>query len=109
MNVDRQCKCCNSTFKARSADVNRGWALFCSKRCKAIEQERNKKKVKSSIVKKNLTVSQLLDNVEFTYTRKDLIEKLNKNMVYEWDNAVFEESLQFNVLSKAYDYVTQHS
>lgn len=25
---------------AKAADVKRGWAKFCSKRCKAIEQER---------------------------------------------------------------------
>lgn len=39
MNVDRICKCCKKSFTARSADVNRGWALYCSKRCKAIKQE----------------------------------------------------------------------
>lgn len=40
MKVDRICQCCKKTFTARSADVKRGWALFCSKRCKAVEQER---------------------------------------------------------------------
>lgn len=101
MKVIRQCKCCNATFKARSADVNRGWALFCSKSCKAKDQERNKKL-------KTIT-SRVLDDIEFTYTRRDLIEKLNKNMVYEWDNSVFENSLQFTNLTKAYNYVLQHS
>ncbi len=101
MKVIRQCKCCNATFKARAADVNRGWALFCSKSCKATDQERNKKL-------KTIT-SHVLDNIEFTYTRRDLIEKLNKNMVYEWDNSVFENSLQFTNLTKAYNYVLQHS
>ena len=101
MKVIRQCKCCNATFKARSADVNRGWALFCSKSCKAKDQERNKKL-------KTIT-SRVLDDIEFTYTRRDLIEKLNKNMVYEWDNSVFENSLKFTNLTKAYNYVLQHS
>lgn len=106
MKVIRQCKCCNATFKARSADVNRGWALFCSKSCKATDQERNKK-LKTI---KNVTItSRVLDDIEFTYTRRDLIEKLNKNMVYEWDNSVFENSLQFTNLTKAYNYVLQHS
>jgi hypothetical protein len=36
--VDRKCRC-GVTFQARSADVKRGWGRFCSKRCKAIEQE----------------------------------------------------------------------
>ena len=101
MKVIRQCKCCNATFKARSADVNRGWALFCSKSCKAKDQERNKKL--------KTIPSRVLDDIEFTYTRRDLIEKLNKNMVYEWDNSVFENSLQFTNLTKAYNYVLQHS
>jgi len=39
MNVDRICQCCKKPFVARSADVKRGWAKYCSKRCKAIKQE----------------------------------------------------------------------
>lgn len=38
--VDRKCKCCKATFAARAADVKRGWGLYCSKRCKAVVQER---------------------------------------------------------------------
>mgnify|MGYP003797754215 CR=1 FL=1 len=30
---------CGKDFTARTADRNRGWARFCSKRCKAVEQE----------------------------------------------------------------------
>lgn len=37
--VERKCKCCGSKFFARSADVKRGWGLYCSKSCKAIRQE----------------------------------------------------------------------
>ncbi len=36
--VDRTCKRCKAPFKARQADVNRGWGRFCSKSCKAIKQ-----------------------------------------------------------------------
>ena len=38
--VDRKCVCCSLPFKARTADVKRGWARFCSKSCKAKVQER---------------------------------------------------------------------
>jgi hypothetical protein len=38
--VDRSCKWCKKPFQARAADVNRGWAKFCSKSCKASEQEK---------------------------------------------------------------------
>lgn len=33
------CKRCKEPFTARTADRKRGWALFCSKSCKAIKQE----------------------------------------------------------------------
>lgn len=38
-----ECTCkwrgCREKFMARKADVDRGWAKFCSKSCKAKEQE----------------------------------------------------------------------
>lgn len=33
-----KCKCCGAPFEARTADRKRGWARFCSKRCKASTQ-----------------------------------------------------------------------
>lgn len=38
--IERTCECCKTKFLARQADVNRGWAKFCSKSCKAIKQEK---------------------------------------------------------------------
>lgn len=38
--VEVRCKCCGNPFKARAVDRRRGWGKFCSKRCKAIKQER---------------------------------------------------------------------
>jgi hypothetical protein len=38
--TERNCKNCKQPFLARTADVNRGWAKFCSKSCKAKEQDR---------------------------------------------------------------------
>jgi hypothetical protein len=40
MKVQRKCVYCGDPFMARSADVKRGWAKFCSKSCKASEQEK---------------------------------------------------------------------
>lgn len=37
--VQRKCRC-GKDFQARAADVKRGWGKFCSKSCKAVEQER---------------------------------------------------------------------
>ncbi|HET8687664.1 MAG TPA: hypothetical protein VFM18_13520 [Methanosarcina sp.] len=40
--TERTCKNqnCKVRFLARTADVKRGWAKFCSKSCKAVEQEK---------------------------------------------------------------------
>lgn len=40
--IERICKekSCKKPFQAKAADVKRGWGLFCSKQCKAKEQER---------------------------------------------------------------------
>jgi hypothetical protein len=38
--IDRKCKCCKKDFKARAADVKRGWGFYCSKSCKAKVQEK---------------------------------------------------------------------
>lgn len=37
--VQVKCKFCGGAFPARVADRKRGWARFCSKSCKAKEQE----------------------------------------------------------------------
>jgi hypothetical protein len=37
--TERICKCCSKPFLAKTADVKRGWAKFCSKSCKAKKQE----------------------------------------------------------------------
>lgn len=39
--TERHCKCCGKEFSARTADVKRGWARFCSKSCKATKQYRH--------------------------------------------------------------------
>jgi hypothetical protein len=36
--AEYKCKNCPKVFIARVADRNRGWARFCSKSCKAIQQ-----------------------------------------------------------------------
>jgi hypothetical protein len=37
--IERKCQRCQKPFMARTADVKRGWAKFCSKSCKAKKQE----------------------------------------------------------------------
>lgn len=38
--TERTCKTCGEKFMARTADVKRGWAKFCTKSCKAVFQEK---------------------------------------------------------------------
>ena len=35
-----KCANCGDSFTARTSDRKRGWAQFCSKSCKAIQQEK---------------------------------------------------------------------
>ena len=38
--VTKNCECCGRSMQVRSADLARGWGRFCSKTCKAREQEK---------------------------------------------------------------------
>lgn len=38
--IECRCEGCGQPFTARVADRARGWGRYCSKRCKAIEQEK---------------------------------------------------------------------
>lgn len=38
--IDRVCKKCGKPFKAKAADVKRGWAKCCSKACAAHMREK---------------------------------------------------------------------
>lgn len=40
--VRKECKNCKKVFFPRKADVARGWGRFCSKSCKASEQNKRK-------------------------------------------------------------------
>jgi len=40
------CQHCHKLFSARVADRERGWAKFCTKRCKAKDQEQVKAMMK---------------------------------------------------------------
>ena len=37
--MTKKCKCCGKAITVRKADHDRGWGKFCSKSCKAKEQE----------------------------------------------------------------------
>lgn len=35
MKISKKCRFCSEEFETRTADVKRGWGLFCSKSCAA--------------------------------------------------------------------------
>jgi hypothetical protein len=78
-----KCKKCDCDFQARIADRNRGWGKFCSKSCKAKEQEnrtgqyrayasRQVQKINGSTIsrelaKKSKDLVEVYDDGSFTY------------------------------------------
>jgi hypothetical protein len=51
--VERSCDWCRKSFMARAVDVKRGWAKFCSKSCKASEQEKRTRQNRAHLVQRS--------------------------------------------------------
>lgn len=77
--VSRTCECCRKEFSARQADVNRGWARFCSKSCKAISQE-NKTGQYKKLLKDN-------NRKKEKVRKSSLLETLNEK-IYRMNNPI---------------------
>jgi len=52
--VEVECKKCKEPFMARVADRNRGWGKFCSKACKAKEQEKRTGQYSAHLMRKKV-------------------------------------------------------
>lgn len=91
---------CNNEFMAKPADVKRGWALYCSKSCKAIHQEFKKRKdcMKNPTVKSVPVKRKKTNNL---FSRKELTETLYRKQMYEWDNNDYELALKMPSLQEA--------
>lgn len=115
MKIARKCNHCRTNIFPRLADVRRGWGLYCSKSCKASAANPNKRagSNKSTTQIENDTSNMMYQSeIEYNinlknigYTRQDLLKLLDRKMVYEWDNKVFEDALLMNNLQNAYDYI----
>ncbi|WP_428383667.1 hypothetical protein [Nevskia ramosa] len=51
------CRACRKPFAARVADINRGWGKFCSKSCKATEQESRTGQHRTHLQRRNAETS----------------------------------------------------
>lgn len=57
--MERECDICKNIYTAKTADINRGWGLTCSKSCAAKKREKNREnydvlKVKTNNMKREL-------------------------------------------------------
>lgn len=57
--MERECDICENIYTAKTADINRGWGLTCSKSCAAKKREKNREnydvlKVKTNNMKREL-------------------------------------------------------
>lgn len=88
MKIERICQndLCEKHFFAKQSDVKRGWALYCSKSCKAIQQMKKDTKV-------NL------------FSRKEFTENLYRKQLYEWDNDDYEKALKLPSLQEATNFM----
>ena len=94
---------CNNNFMAKPADVKRGWALYCSKSCKAIHQEFKRKKDSMNISNNAVITSNKKKKPiqKPLFSRKELTENLYRKQMYEWDNNDYEKALKFPSLQEA--------
>lgn len=88
--VNVHCHWCHSLFKARQADLNRGWGKFCSKSCKAKEQEKRTGQNLSYQLNKSSNLSRVDSLYKVNTNRESLeIERLHKLALdqeeYGWD------------------------
>lgn len=68
--VDTRCKWCGCYMSVRAADVARGWGRFCSKSCKAKNQEKKNGQYKAYLNGRgvsNLHPERLSDYVDDTH------------------------------------------
>lgn len=107
MKIERVCQnnSCNKHFFAKQADVNRGWALYCSKSCKAVHQEfKRKKEASNSPI--NIVSSKKRKNVHASFfSRKELTENLYRKQLYEWNNEDYEKALKLPSLQEATNFM----
>lgn len=82
--ADVACKYCGNTFSARQADINRGWAKFCSKSCKAKDQTKRTGISGAHYKASGMTVSQMASG------------KYAKSIIYRGNGYVHDDCEDFD-------------
>lgn len=91
--IDKTCPVCSTAFKARTADVKRGWGKFCSKSCKAKEQEKRTGQYKDYLEGNTPAQKRARKNKSRNRNRSnvfDLSSALDRK-IYEMDNPIIVE------------------
>lgn len=73
-------KSCKKEFQARTTDVKRGWGKFCSKSCKAIEQENRTGQYKDYLYNKSKPKKKI-------YYTNDIDDMFDRK-IYEMDHPI---------------------
>ena len=110
MKIERICQnvYCNKHFFAKQADVNRGWALYCSKSCKAVHQELKRKKDRMNVSNNPINISSKKKKKNIhahLFSRKELTEHLYRKQLYEWNNDDYEKALKLPSLQEATNFM----
>lgn len=109
MKIERVCQnnLCDKRFFAKQADVNRGWALYCSKSCKAVHQELKRKKDRMNVSNNPINISsKKKKNIHaHLFSRKELTENLYRKQLYEWNNEDYEKALKLPSLQEATNFM----
>jgi endogenous inhibitor of DNA gyrase (YacG/DUF329 family) len=66
-----KCKNCKTEFEAREADRKRGWAKFCSKSCKAEDQEKRTGQMGNYLIRQSNRYSSARDDIEDSFHPHD--------------------------------------
>lgn len=59
------CAWCGKPFKARAADIKRGWGKFCSKSCKASKQEKSTGQYRAHITRARTRAAVVDDSMDY--------------------------------------------
>lgn len=92
----RTCRC-GKQFQARTADVKRGWGKFCSKSCKAVEQEKRTGQYKDYLygntpAQKRARKAQVRSRKRVSSGTFDLSAALDRK-IYQMENPINVEPL----------------
>lgn len=112
--IKRTCRFCERTYEITRKKLQGKKAVFCSADCSKKQGDLWKKAYEEAAIKLNNTSDKEAIKLEAkvimlapgtVFTRRDVEKALMQNLIYEWDNEIFEQSLNCHSLDQAVKYV----